>query len=530
MKIVILGGTGVFGSRLARLLARDGHDLILAVRGDARGLAAEIGARSIRHDRADDPAALFAERPELLIDAAGPFQAYGDQPCRLAEAAIRVGVNYVDLSDAADFSLGIAALDAEAKAAGCYVLSGVSSVPALSAAVVHVLSRGMTRVHAIDAAILPGNRAPRGRSVMAAILAQVGRPMRLWRGGSWETVRGWTKPETYTLPNGERRRAYLNRVPDLECFPEHFGARTVAFRAGLELSVMSRGLAVLSWLRRWVPVPVPVGLAQFGAQLLEPFGSDRGGMVVSVTGETVSGTVMRTWRLMAQAGDGPYVPATAARALVALGGAASGARVALDDVPLAAIEQAMADLKIETSVDETPASCLFAGVLGAAFDDLPEAVQDSHAVLPVLKLSGEARVTRGPGVWPNLLARVFGFPPAGEAIPVSVTKTRRGDCELWQRQFGAQSFRSTLRATAQGMTERFGPFTFRIGLRVFDNALHFPVEAGWLGPIPLPRFALPASETREFADGDQMRFDVTLRAPLTGAFIIRYEGALQPLA
>lgn len=80
------------------------------------------------------------------------------------------------------------------------------------------------------------------------------------------------------------------------------------------------------------------------------------------------------------------------------------------------------------------------------------------------------------------------------------------------------------------MTERFGPFTFRLGLRAEDGALHFPVEAGWLGPVPLPRFALPHSETREFAQNGEMRFDVTLRAPITGAFIIRYEGALRPVA
>ena len=458
------------------------------------------------------------------------FRAYGSDPYRLARAAIRAGVNYVDLSDAAEFSLGIVALDAEAKAAGCYALSGVSSVPALSAAAVHVLSRDMPRIHAIDAAILPGNRAPRGRSVMAAILTQVGRPLRLWRGGIWESARGWSDPRTYVLQNGERRRAYLNRVPDLECFPAHFGARTVTFRAGLELSVMSRGLAALSWLRKYMPVPVPVGLAQIGAQLLEPFGSDRGGMVVSVTGDVGDDVVTRHWRLLAQGGDGPFVPAAAARALVAQGGAAPGARIALDDIPLPRIEQALADLDIDTAIEEEPTTCLFAEVLGTDFEDLPDAVQDSHAVFPVLRLSGEARVTRGPGWWPNLLARIFGFPAAGEAIPVTVKKTRSGDCELWQRQFGAQSFRSTLRATARGMTERFGPFTFRLGLVVSDKALHFPVVAGRLGPIPLPRFALPKSETREYAEADHMRFDVTLRAPLTGAFIIRYEGALQPLA
>ena len=529
MKIVILGGTGVFGSRLARLLARDGHELVLAARQGADRLAAELGATSLRHDRRSDPAPLFAGQPELLVDAAGPFQHYGDDPYRLVRAALAAGVNYADLSDDADFSMGISAFDGDAKARGLFALSGLSSVPALSAAVVRSLSAEMSTIHAIDSAILPGNRAPRGRSVMAAILTQTGRGMRIWSGGAWETCRGWSAPRLYDLGNGEWRRAYLNRVPDLECFPAQFGARTVSFRAGLELPIMGFGLALVSNLRRVLPVPLPLAIAMPLARLLEPFGSDRGGMVVSVTGETETGVVTRHWRLFAQAGEGPYVPAIPARALAARGGASPGARIALDDITLEETENAMADLAIEASVETRPDLPLFALVLGQDFDGLPHAVRESHAVHPVLRLEGSARVTRGNGLWPTLLARLFGFPAAGHDIPVTVTKTRHGNTETWQRTFGRARFRSVLTHTPHGMTERFGPFTFLLGLQVSENALHFPVERGWFGPLPLPRVALPKSETREFSDDLGMRFDVTLRAPLGGAFIVRYEGALRPL-
>jgi len=530
MKIVILGGSGVFGSRVARLLARDGHQLILASRRGAAELAAELGAQSLVHDRAQDPAPLFAQMPDVFVDAAGPFQAYGNDPYRLARAAISAGVNYVDLSDDADFTAGITSLDQAAKDRGVYVLSGMSSVPALSAAAVAALSQDMTKLSAIDAAILPGNRAPRGRSVMAAILSQVGRPMRVWRGGAWDARIGWTEPKLYHLPGGIQRRAWLNRVPDIELFPSHFGARSVTFRAGLELSIMGYGLAVLAQVRRIMPLPVPLGIAHWLAGLLEPFGSDRGGMVVSVTGEIEAGPVTRNWRLLAQSGEGPYVPAIPARALLASGGAAPGARASLDDLTLSAMEKAMHDLAITTSSDERPTTALFPQVLGASFGELPPTVQASHAVHPVLKLEGRARVTRGQGFWPNLLAKLFRFPDAGDDIAVRVTKARQGAREVWHRQFGDQRFRSVLRQTPAGMTERFGPFTFRLGLYVSDGALHFPVTAGRLGPIPLPRFALPRSETREFEADRTMRFDVTLRAPFTGAFIIRYEGALEPLA
>ena len=43
----------------------------------------------------------------------------------------------------------------------------------------------------IDSAILPGNRSPRGLSVMASILSQAGRPYPLYQAGEWITATGW---------------------------------------------------------------------------------------------------------------------------------------------------------------------------------------------------------------------------------------------------------------------------------------------------------------------------------------------------
>ena len=47
--------------------------------------------------------------------------------------------------------------------------------------------------------------------------------------------------------------------------------------------------------------------------------------------------------------------------------------------------------------------------------------------------------------------------------------------------------------------------------------------------MPLPRWSLPVSEAREVVDDGRFRFDVTLRAPLTGQFIVRYQGWLDPV-
>jgi hypothetical protein len=98
--------------------------------------------------------------------------------------------------------------------------------------------------------------------------------------------------------------------------------------------------------------------------------------------------------------------------------------------------------------------------------------------------------------------------------------------ELWERRFGDKPFRSYLKVKEGRMTERFGPFTFMLGLHAADGQLHFPVKAGRLGPLPMPKFLLPYSVAREFAADGRFHFDVALHAPLTGALMVHYQGWL----
>ena len=532
MKILLVGGYGVFGSRLARLLVRDGHDLCIAGRdrGAAEALAREIGARASAFDRGAAMTTLMETLPghDVVIDAAGPFHVQGAEPYRLARAAIAAGVHYLDLSENAAFCQGIAGLDGQAKAAGICVLSGLSSVPALSSAVVRALA-GEDAIHVIETAILPGNRSPRGLSVMHAILAQAGQEVPLWRAGRREYVTGWSAPAAYMLPGGLRRQGWLIEVPDNRLFPAFFGARTVIFRAGLELWIMRYGLAAFAQLRRRVPFAVTrplVKLFKLAADALAPFGSGRGGMVVSV----VTDRERRVWRLLAEDGDGPFIPAIAARALLRRTGLPAGAGPALAMLSLTEIETAMSDLRVVTARETSQDTALFERVLATAFGTLPPALQDMHRSADRKLWEGRAQVTRGTGLWPRLIARLFGFPEAGEDVPVRVQKlrSRDGEGEVWLRRFGARSFRSSFTAMPNGISERFGPFTFTINLRLRDHGLDYPVTAARLGPLRLPAVLLPAGEARETADGRRCHFDVSIRAPLTHALIVRYRGWLEP--
>jgi hypothetical protein len=516
-------------------LVQDGWEVIVAGR-DPRQAAVHCAVHGGRPLMLDMRAADFAQQvagvaPFAMVDAAGPFQAYTGYA--VAEAAIAAGAHYLDLSDDAGFTSEISALDTDAKAAGVVVLSGVSSVPALSSAAVVALSQGMTDIHGIESVILPGNRAPRGLSVIRAILAQAGQPFTIWREGA-ETTKGWSRAMriSLTLPGQtlKARAASLIGAPDLTLFGAHFKARNVTFRAGLELGVMHHGLTLVSLPVRWGWVRSVEGLArplQLAANLLKPFGTDRGGMRVRVAGLGPNGPVIRDWTLIAGAGDGPHIPAIPARVMLArLGVAAPGARACLGAFPLAAAEAVMAGYRIDTGTTETSAPFLFAQVV-ADFAMLPTPLQDLHSVMTHRRWQGRACVTRGKGLLARAVARIMRFPPEAADVPVTVVMERKGQAEVWTRDFAGRRFRSRLRLRKGVMTERFGVLNFAIGLQVRDGGLVYPVTRGWCCGIPLPRWSLPRSDTIEGADGARATFDVALSLPLAG-LVVRYQGWLAP--
>lgn len=544
--VLVIGGTGVFGSRLCIALAREpGIDLIVAGRNlaSAEAFCARHGGRAERLDRDADGLEdrLAALSPFAVIDAAGPFQAYGTDPYRLARAAVAAGAHYLDLSDDAGFTAGIGALDGLARAAGVQVLSGVSSVPALSSAVVEHLRQGIADLHLIDIAILPGNRAPRGASVVRAILAQVGQTVRHWRGGRWTDGRGWDRPAGVALFAGEGPRwASLIGAPDLVLFPDRFRARSVLFRAGLELRLMHGGLWFLSLPVRFGLVrslAPAAGALRWIAARLEPFGTDRGGMRVMVAGAmTGENAVQREWTLRAGAGDGPQVPALPARIVVRkliAGALIAGARPCLAEftIPEFAAEVARSTFDITLEESGAPFPLLFAKAVGGSFAQLPEPIRALHRTIDLRRWAGRAEVTRGRGGLARLIGWAMGFPPEAADCAVRVEMERRGAGEVWTRSFAGRRFRSSLTPAGRaggGVIERFGPLAFHIGLRVRDGQLEYPLVSGRFLGLPLPRWLLPVSETAESVDGQgRATFDVAVSHPLAGQ-IVRYRGWLVP--
>lgn len=325
--ILILGSTGAFGAKIAELLSRDATvDLTLAARtpaalvAQADALSKHTGwpARTAVLDagqiRADDLAALGVK---LVIDASGRYQEaqYG-----LARAAIAARCHYIDLADSRPFVVGFAQLDDAARAAGVLAVSGASSVPGLSSAVVAQHRDGFAALRDIDIAISPGNAFDPGVATVASVLGGVGQPMRMLEDGQWRTVYGWQGIRRMAFgAAGRRWLGYVN-VPDLELFPAYGVAiETVRFQAGLQVSMFHLGLWCASWLVRWGSVS---SLAPLAPRLLaikralHRLGSDRGGMTVAMGGLGRDGRPKTTtWLLVAGSNHGPYVPALTSVAL-----------------------------------------------------------------------------------------------------------------------------------------------------------------------------------------------------------------------
>jgi saccharopine dehydrogenase-like NADP-dependent oxidoreductase len=319
VQILIIGASGVFGSRLARLAAPEPRvRLTLAGRrvGPLEALAKELRGAVRRLDR-DQVTASDVLGFDLVIDCAGPFQG---SHVRVIEACIEAGVDYVDLADGREFVCSIGRFDAGARHAGVAVVSGASSIPALSHSVLDRLTEDWSRIDEILVGIFPGNRAPRGRSVVEAILSYVGKPVRMFAGGTWRQMPGWSLHRRIDCGDAGMRWASVCDTPEQQLLVDRYRpTRSAEFVAGLELAVLHLGLWLLSFPVRWGMIKSLrpfAGVLLWIAQRLQPFGSDSGAMIVNARGFADGAPAQATWTLEASANLGPYVPVLAALALI----------------------------------------------------------------------------------------------------------------------------------------------------------------------------------------------------------------------
>jgi hypothetical protein len=270
-------------------------------------------------------------------------------------------------------------------------------------------------------------------------------------------------------------------------------------------------------------------------------------MFVEVRGIGQQGQpVGRTWHLLAEGNDGPYIPAMALQALVLRCAAGrkppSGARPGSVDLELDDYEALFQARTIHTGwreCDDQMAGCTnYQRLLGPRFASLPAPIRQMHdwyqgGRSAGLRAEGKANIERGTSLLSRLIARVVGFPQAGQDVPVQVKFENNPEGEVWTRSFAGKSFFS-VQSLGQGRSqhlieERFGPAKFGLALVMDQDSVRLKICHWRLFGIKLPLAWSPKTESREYVEDGQYRFHIEISHPWVG-LIVRYRGYLRVVA
>ncbi|HND32339.1 MAG TPA: DUF4166 domain-containing protein [Myxococcota bacterium] len=127
------------------------------------------------------------------------------------------------------------------------------------------------------------------------------------------------------------------------------------------------------------------------------------------------------------------------------------------------------------------------------------------------------------------LARLFGFPPAGEGIPVHLRI--RSLATRWERDFDGVILRSRQRLVQDGshwwLGEVFEGQSLELWMRLeaYTNGLKYVAVGGKLWGVKIPIFPRVEATVRGDIPG-RVKTDVEIRLPLIGR-LVRYAGWLE---
>ena len=317
-RVLIIGGYGNFGSFISRSLAQESDiQLIIAGRSleKAQALVAELEyvnkPEAILLDTNHNlKSALLSAKPDITIHTSGPFQS---QDYNAARACIESDCHYIDLADGRAFVAGITELDQLAKDKAVLVVSGASSVPCLTAALVDHYIKEFDHLQKLDYGITTAQKTNRGLATTAAILSYTGKAFTTLINGEMKTVYGWQSLHLHRYPALGWRLLGNCDVPDLSLFPERYpDLKTVRFYAGLEIPFIHFSLWLLSWLVR---LGLIRQLEKAATTLLrisflfDWLGSSNSAFHMKLQGTDNNGRDRTiAFDLIARDGDGPYIP------------------------------------------------------------------------------------------------------------------------------------------------------------------------------------------------------------------------------
>ena len=251
---IVFGGYGVFGSHVARELAKRGIKLVLVGRDRAR---AESFAKSLEtgHNAAVADLSDFDSCRKLLnescvaVNCAGPFHS---QNTALLDACLEAGSHYVDIADDRAYVQTVRRYGERFRERGLVAAYGCSSLPGISGALALAACEGISeKPRHGRITLFIGNRNPKGIAAVSSLVCGLGRPITAPQG----TLRGFNDREVVTLPSPFGQRGVFNfDAPDYDLFPGLIGVQSVVVKVGFELRSATYTMALLAKLHaNWTP-------------------------------------------------------------------------------------------------------------------------------------------------------------------------------------------------------------------------------------------------------------------------------------
>ncbi len=247
--ILVVGGYGVVGGRIAADLAEDFPDRVVVAgrnrqRADVMAATIGYGARGRQvevTDRTSIAAALAGV--QVVVNCI-------DQPDRaLMWAAVEGGLAYTDITPhLTDLGrgTGFERVDAAARAHGARILLGAGLVPGISNVAVRALTDALGGADRIETALLLNARDGAGPASFDYLLQELAMTFPIHVDGTDRRVRAFTRPHTVAFPAPlGPRPAYLFPFSDQVLYPRTLGAGTVLTRLSIDPPWMSRLLALL---------------------------------------------------------------------------------------------------------------------------------------------------------------------------------------------------------------------------------------------------------------------------------------------
>ena len=246
--ILIVGGYGVVGRRIAADLAPDYPDRVVLAGRDltrAHEVASAMG-HGVRGGQIDvlDPGSIAA-----ALNDVGIVVSCIDQPGRaLLQASTARGLSYTDITPhLTELGRGAAfeTIDAAARAAGARVVLGTGIVPGISSVMVRALSDRLGGADEIETALLLGANDVTGPASFDYFLQEMTMSFDIRVDGKDVPARAFSAPQPVEFPPPVGTRlAYLFPFSDQVLYPRTMGARTVLTRLAIEPTWLARILAL----------------------------------------------------------------------------------------------------------------------------------------------------------------------------------------------------------------------------------------------------------------------------------------------